>query len=232
MKWLKNYWGLIFVVFLFSCNAEKLNTADNLVFNIMNQNTKERVADTVMRNKSIDTAIFAGGCFWCMEGQFEMLEGVNSVESGYIGGNVPHPSYELVCSGATHHAEAIRIVFDSNVISYNQLLAAFFMAHDPTLLNRQGNDIGTQYRSAIFPINNDQKKMATDFLAEIKERNVFANPVVTSIEFGHEFYKAESYHDDYFQNNPDKPYCQMVVKPKVEHFKKYFADKLKKNSGK
>lgn len=178
-------------------------------------------------NKEKDTAIFAAGCFWCVEAQFQQLKGVDSVKSGYTGGLRPNPTYEQVCSGATGHAEAIRIEYNPKVISYDELLAAFFLAHDPTQLNRQGNDVGTQYRSAIFPINEIQREKAEYYIQKLNDEKAFANPIVTTIEPFTEFYGAEIYHDDYYYNNPQNPYCQMVVKPKVEKFEKIFKEKLK-----
>ncbi|HTO15936.1 MAG TPA: peptide-methionine (S)-S-oxide reductase MsrA [Edaphocola sp.] len=230
MKFIQNYWLLILGIILLPCSDTKISSSDNLILNIMQQESNNKKVENVTKNKTIDTAIFAGGCFWCVEGQFKLLEGVINVKSGYIGGKVPNPSYELVCTGTTQHAEAARIEFDPEKISYDELLAAFFMAHDPTQLNRQGNDVGTQYRSAIFPINEEQKNLASFYIKKLNEEKVYSNPIVTSIEWGHKFYEAENYHDDYYSRNPDKPYCQIVVKPKVEHFRKVFADKLKENA--
>lgn len=191
----------------------------------MENNTDQTQQDDKAR--TIDTAIFAAGCFWCVEGQFKHLDGVLSVKSGYIGGKVADPSYELVCTGATGHAEAVRVAYDAEKISYEQLLAAFFVAHDPTQLNRQGNDVGTQYRSALFPLNNEQKEKAAYYISKLNEEKAYPDPIVTSIEANAPFYEAEAYHDNYFERNPQNAYCQMVVKPKIEKFKKVFADQLK-----
>lgn len=177
--------------------------------------------------KQLDTATLAAGCFWCVEAQFAALKGVHSVKSGYTGGDKPHPTYEEVCSGNTGHAEAVNISYDPSVISYDRLLAAFFLAHDPTQLNRQGNDIGTQYRSAVFPRNEEQRQLAAQYIAQLNDKNVYGKPVVTTIEPFTVFYDAEAYHDDYFANNPGNPYCQMVVKPKLEKFREVFKEDLK-----
>lgn len=163
-------------------------------------------------------AIFAAGCFWCVEGQFLQLKGVMNVESGYIGGDVPHPTYEQVCTGTTQHAEAVRITYDETVVSYEKLVQLFFVAHDPTQLNRQGNDIGTQYRSAIFPINDEQKKLAEHYIYTLNNLSDIKGKIVTTIETGHEFYPAEDYHTNYAERNPQNPYCQMVVQPKIKKF--------------
>ena len=160
-----------------------------------------------------DTAIFAGGCFWCVEAVFKALKGVHSIEPGYIGGHVQNPSYKLVCEGTTGHAEAIRLVFDPEVISFDVLLDVFFATHDPTQLNRQGNDVGTQYRSAIFTLSDAQEKAAREALE--RARSVWDAPIVTEVTSASEFYAAVDYHHDYFENNPGQPYCAAVVAPKV-----------------
>ena len=160
-----------------------------------------------------DTAIFAGGCFWCVEAVFKALKGVHSIEPGYIGGHVQNPSYKLVCEGTTGHAEAIRLVFDPEVISFDVLLDVFLATHDPTQLNRQGNDVGTQYRSAIFTLSDAQEKAAREALE--RARSVWDAPIVTEVTSASEFYAAEDYHHDYFENNPGQPYCAAVVAPKV-----------------
>lgn len=178
--------------------------------------------------QSMDTATLAAGCFWCVEAQFASLEGVISVKSGYSGGSTENPTYEEVCTGTTGHAEVVQIVFDPSVISYDEILEAFFLAHDPTQLNRQGNDVGTQYRSAIFPHNEEQEKIARSYIEQLNAKNVYGKPVVTTIEPFKVFYPAEAYHDNYFENNPGNPYCQLVVRPKVEKFRMVFKDRLKK----
>lgn len=173
-------------------------------------------------------AIFAGGCFWCVEGPFMLLEGVESVTSGYIGGQTENPTYKQVCTGTTGHAEAVKVAFDSSKVSFEQLLEVFFTVHDPTQLNRQGNDIGTQYRSAIFPINAEQREIADAYIAALTDAAVFDKPIVTSIEDADVFYIAEEYHQDYFNKNPEDAFCLFVAKPKLDKVRKLFADRLKK----
>lgn len=174
-----------------------------------------------------DTATFAAGCFWCVEAQFQQLKGVDTVISGFTGGTVPNPSYEQVCTGTTRHAEACNIVYEPAIISYDELLAAFFMAHDPTQLNRQGDDVGTQYRSAIFYRNTQQKDKANYYIKRLNEEKAYDQPIVTQVQPLTAFYKAEGYHQDYYNNNGSQPYCQLVIRPKLEKFKKVFKDKLK-----
>lgn len=173
-------------------------------------------------------AIFAGGCFWCVEGPFMLLEGVESVTSGYIGGHTANPTYKQVCTGTTGHAEAVKVVFDSSKVSYEQLLEVFFTVHDPTQLNRQGNDIGTQYRSAIFPLNAEQQEQAAAYIQALNDAAVFEKPIVTSIENADVFYVAEDYHQDYFNKNPEDAFCLFVAKPKLDKVRKLFAERLKK----
>ncbi|HEY0610421.1 MAG TPA: peptide-methionine (S)-S-oxide reductase MsrA [Chitinophaga sp.] len=176
---------------------------------------------------ALDTATFAGGCFWCIEAQFKELKGVVNVVSGFTGGSVPNPTYEQVCTGATGHAEAINIVYDQAKISYDELLAAFFTAHDPTELNRQGNDEGTQYRSAIFYHNSDQEKLARYYITRLDASKAYRAKIVTAISPFHVFYSAEMYHQDYYSNNKEKPYCRYVIKPKLDKFRMVFKGKLK-----
>jgi len=173
-------------------------------------------------------ATFAGGCFWCTESIFSELEGVKSVTSGYTGGYTENPDYKQVCKGDTGHAEAVEIIFDESKISYNELLEIFFATHDPTTLNRQGEDVGTQYRSEIFYHSQEQKQQAEDFIKNLENEGVFENPIVTKISKVTQFYEAEDYHQEYLKNNPQNPFCQAVVNPKLQKFKKTFAEKLKK----
>lgn len=175
-----------------------------------------------------ETAVFGGGCFWCLEAVFLMLKGVKKVGSGYAGGFTENPTYNEVCGGNTGHAEVIRVEFDPEVISYNKLLEIFFATHDPTTLNRQGNDIGPQYRSIILFTSPEQQKLATDHINELKDKKAFHDPIITEVEPLEIFYEAEAYHQDYFENNPAQPYCSMVVSPKVNKFKDKFGDLLKK----
>ncbi len=174
-----------------------------------------------------EVATFAAGCFWCVEAQYQQLKGVEKVESGYLGGHVENPTYKQVCTGTTGHAEACNVYYDPSVISYDELLAAFWMAHDPTQLNRQGNDVGTQYRSAIFYHNEEQKQKAEEYKRKLNEEKAYADPVVTEIAPYTTFYKAEDYHQNYYNDNPSQGYCVFVVKPKLDKFKKVFKDKLK-----
>lgn len=173
------------------------------------------------------TATLAGGCFWCLEAVFDNLQGVTDVVSGYTGGSTVNPTYQQVCTGTTGHAEAVQITFEPAVISFRDLLEIFFSIHDPTTLNRQGADIGTQYRSAIFYHTDEQKKTAEDVIRELTEEKIWDNPIVTEINQYVTFYPAEDYHQEYFAHNPGQGYCQMVVAPKVAKFRKKFADRLK-----
>ncbi len=172
-----------------------------------------------------EIATLAGGCFWCLEAVYDDLQGVLSVESGYAGGSTPNPSYQAVCTGETGHAEVVQVTFDPEVISFAELLTVFFAVHDPTTLNRQGADVGTQYRSAIFYHSEEQKETAERVIAE--NAGQWTAPIVTEVTAFEKFYVAEDYHQEYFANNPNQPYCRAVVAPKVEKFKKKFEFKLK-----
>jgi peptide-methionine (S)-S-oxide reductase len=172
-------------------------------------------------------AIFAGGCFWCTEAVFQIVTGVQSVISGYIGGSNPNPTYIEVCNGNTGHAEAISITYDAEAVSFEELMLIFFKTHNPTTLNRQGNDVGTQYRSAIFYSNHEQKQQAEAMIKRLTDEQVFDKPIVTTLEPAGEFYKAEDYHQNYFADNPTKPYCAFVIQPKMNKFAKEFTDKIK-----
>lgn len=174
-----------------------------------------------------EIATLAGGCFWCLEAVFDQIRGVEAVESGYIGGDVPSPTYESVCSGHTGHAEAVRITFDPQIISYQELLEIYFVIHDPTTLNRQGNDIGTQYRSAIFYHSPRQKQTAEALIAAFNQEKLYPSPIVTEVASAGDWYEAEPYHQEYFVRNPLQGYCQFVVGPKVAKFRKQFAARLK-----
>jgi peptide-methionine (S)-S-oxide reductase len=173
-------------------------------------------------------ATLAGGCFWCLEAVFDEVKGIHSVESGYAGGQVENPSYQAVCSGMTGHAEVVQIQFDPEILSYRDVLHIFFAIHDPTTLNRQGADTGSQYRSAIFFHDEDQKAIAEQVVAELESQKIWDNPIVTTIEKLDRFYPAEAYHQEYFARNPSQPYCQAVVAPKVAKFRKQFLDMLNK----
>jgi peptide-methionine (S)-S-oxide reductase len=167
------------------------------------------------------------GCFWCVEAVFQGLNGVDTVISGYSNGAVKNPSYKEVCTGKTGHAEVARIVYNPEVVSFKEILEVFWQTHDPTTLNRQGNDVGTQYRSGIYYHNNEQKQIAEEYKQKLDESGAFPNPIVTEIMPLDNYYVAEDYHQNYYKSNPDQGYCRLVVKPKVDKFKKVFADKLK-----
>lgn len=175
-----------------------------------------------------ETATLAGGCFWCLEAVYDEIKGVLSVESGYSNGHTPNPTYKEVCNGDTGHAEAVRIQFDPSVISYRDLLNVFFGIHDPTTLNRQGGDMGTQYRSAIFYHSPGQKETAETLIRELSEQRIWNSAIVTEVTAAETFYIAEDYHQEYFAHNQFQPYCQAVVSPKVAKFRKHFLELLKK----
>jgi peptide-methionine (S)-S-oxide reductase len=186
------------------------------------------MSETVSTNTSSDTevATLGGGCFWCNEAVFDQPNGVKKVISGYEGGEVPNPSYQQVCTGSTGHAEVIEVHFDPDMVSFADILRVFFTVHDPTTLNRQGADVGTQYRSVIFYHSDEQKRTAEAVMAEIDAKNLYPNPIVTELAPHDTFYPAESYHQDYYQNNRAQPYCQFVIAPKVAKFRKEYVDKL------
>ena len=173
-------------------------------------------------------AVFGSGCFWCSEAIFERVNGVKDVISGYAGGTKENPSYEQVCTGNTGHAEVVEIIYDPSVVTYDELLEIFWRTHDPTTLNRQGNDVGTQYRSVIFYMDDEQKTKAWGYKKELDKSGAWKNPIVTEIVPFTKFYRAEDYHQDYFEKNPHQGYCSFVIGPKVEKFEKVFKDKLKK----
>jgi peptide-methionine (S)-S-oxide reductase len=179
-------------------------------------------------NPRFEVATLAGGCFWCLQPLFQELKGVEQVEVGYTGGHLANPSYEAVCTDTTGHAEAVQITFDPQAVPYVDLLRIFFSVHDPTTLNRQGADEGTQYRSAIFFHTPEQEKAARQVIAEVNEAELWRHPIVTEVTPASEFYRAEEYHQDYFRKNPFAGYCRAVVAPKVTKFRKQFADRLKK----
>jgi methionine-S-sulfoxide reductase len=179
-------------------------------------------------NASLDTITLGGGCFWCVEAVYEMLDGVVKVESGYSGGTVKNPSYKEVCTGLTGHAEAVQIVYDNSKTSFEEILKVFFTVHDPTTLNRQGDDVGTQYRSVIFYSNEQQRKTAASIIDGLNNSKAYAKPIVTKLDPYKSFYKAEDYHQDYYNQNKSQPYCRMVIQPKLEKFEKVFKDRLKK----
>lgn len=178
-------------------------------------------------NKNLEVATLAAGCFWCTEGAYSIIKGVDRIEPGYTGGSVPNPSYEQVSTGTTGHAEAAQIYFDPKVISYREILEVFFTIHDPTSLNRQGADVGTQYRSAIFYNSAEQKAEAEKLIKELTDEQIWDKPIVTSVEPLKIFYRAETYHKDYYKKHPKEPYCQVVIAPKILKLQHRFADKIK-----
>ncbi len=211
---------IIFIIYLvFSGCIEKKTNA---------QSEKTNDKGTTMNEAGLEKATFGSGCFWCTEAIFERLNGVVTVESGYSGGKVDNPTYEEVCSGTTGYAEVTQITYDPSIITYDELLEVFWKTHDPTTLNRQGNDVGTQYRSVIFYNNDDEKELAEKYKAELDKSGAWDNPIVTEISPFTKFYSAEGYHQDYYKNNPNQGYCTFVIAPKVEKFEKVFKDKLKK----
>jgi peptide-methionine (S)-S-oxide reductase len=174
-----------------------------------------------------ETAILGGGCFWCLEAVFDRMAGVQSVESGYMGGHVDNPTYRQVCSGDTGHVEVVRVTFDPDELSFRDLLEVFFAIHDPTTLGRQGNDVGTQYRSVIFYTSEEQRTAAGQMIAELNAAHTWPDPIVTAVEPAKKFFIAEDYHQEYYANNSSQPYCQFVVAPKVKKFQQKFAEKIK-----
>ncbi len=174
-----------------------------------------------------ETATLGGGCFWCLEAVYEQLKGVIQVESGYAGGAVPDPTYEQVCTGRTGHAEVVQVTFDPSELAYEQLLEVFFTIHDPTTLNRQGADVGTQYRSVIFTHDDDQRAAAESVITRIEAEGIWDDPIVTQVAPLDAFYKAEDYHQEYYRRNQGQPYCQVVIAPKVAKFRRRYADKLR-----
>lgn len=181
-----------------------------------------------METNNLETATLGAGCFWCVEAVFDDLKGVVSVESGYSGGHTENPTYQQVCSETTGHAEVVNVTFDPNEISFKEILQVFFSVHDPTTLNRQGNDIGTSYRSAIFYHSDEQKQTAEEVIKEVTEEGVYDDPIVTELKPFDKFYIAEDYHQEYFANNPTQPYCAAVVAPKVAKFRQKYVSRLKK----
>lgn len=211
-------WSILFTLPLFACG--------NTFVSEPTANTNQNMA--VADPSKLDTITLGAGCFWCVEAVFLELKGVASVTSGYMGGHVTDPTYKDVCSGNTGHAEVARIAFDPTVITLDELLEVFWQTHDPTTLNRQGADVGTQYRSAIFCHNEEQLQTATEYKKRLNEAGAFRAPIVTEVVAASAFYPAEDYHQNYFALNGEQGYCQMVIRPKVDKFRKVFADKLKR----
>ena len=192
------------------------------------QTPKMNTPHSSSSSNTVALATLGGGCFWCVEAIFQRIHGVKSVKSGYAGGQVDNPTYEDVCSGQTGHAEVIQVEFDPAVVAYEQILEVFWLAHDPTTLNRQGADAGTQYRSAIFYHDDEQKQIAEEFIKDLNAQNIWGRSIVTEVTKLDKFYMAEDYHQEYFARNPYQPYCQAVVAPKVSKFRKHFLELLKK----
>ena len=212
---------------LFNANGETINKIKQME---NKSNNSPAASETIQtgNSSSIDTLTLGGGCFWCVEAVYEMLDGVIKVESGYSGGTVKNPSYREVCTGNTGHAEVVQITFDSSKISIDEILKVFFTVHDPTSLNKQGPDVGTQYRSVIFYRNDHQREIAKSIIDDLNNNNVYLKPVVTQLVPFTNFYKAEDYHQDYYNQNKEAPYCRLVIQPKLEKFEKLFKDRLKK----
>lgn len=211
------------IVLLFVGYCSNAQVVKNKVKKMNQENVK--VENTAVPTNKVAT--LAAGCFWCVEAVFQKLKGVEKVESGYMGGTLKNPTYKDVCTGQTGHAEVCQITYNPNIISFEELLEVFWKTHDPTTLNRQGGDIGTQYRSAVFFHDATQKQIAENIKNDLSQSGAYDAPIVTTFEPASVFYKAEDYHQDYFNLNGHNPYCQMVVKPKVEKFKKVFSDRIK-----
>lgn len=195
-----------------------------LSFSVLNGNVKYVKS---MSNSKMEIVTLGAGCFWCVEAVFSRIKGVEKVESGYSGGKIANPTYREVCSGLTGHAEVVQVTFNPEIISFGKILEIYFKTHDPTTLNRQGGDVGTQYRSVIFYHNDEQRKVAIEVKEMLNKAGIWSDPIVTEISPFAAFYKAEDYHQDYFSNNKNQPYCQMVITPKVGKFEKHFKEYLK-----
>jgi peptide-methionine (S)-S-oxide reductase len=211
------------IFFIGACGQTKNSNPSTM----SNTETSGKSDEKDVRAQMIDTATFGAGCFWCVEAFFQRLQGVLQVKSGYSGGNVKNPSYKEVCNGTTGHAEVIQSTYDKSKISYDELLEVFWKTHDPTTMNRQGNDIGTQYRSAVFYHGEEQKQLAEKYKKALNDANAYPNPVITEIKPFTGFYPAEEYHQNYYNQNSGQSYCRYVIQPKLEKFEKVFKNKLK-----
>lgn len=211
---MKKIFLFLITFFLISCNGQDKGTV-----------TAKKIQEIKMDTTNLDQITFGGGCFWCVEGAFNMLKGVDKAVSGYSGGHTENPTYEEVCSGETGHAEVVQISYDPKIITYDQLLDVFFFLHDPTQLNRQGNDVGTQYRSVIYYKNETEKQKAEAAIREIDASGQYAGKVVTELTAFEKFWPAEAYHQGYYEANPNQPYCSAVVGPKIQKFRKHFGEK-------
>jgi peptide-methionine (S)-S-oxide reductase len=223
---MKKIAALVLATVSMACQG-KPNTVAETAAKVKNNEITQNKGGQIMDNKKMETAIFAGGCFWCTEAFFTDLKGVEKVVSGYIGGKTENPTYKEVCEGYSGHAEAIQITFNPEEISYEDLLEIHFATHDPTTINRQGADVGTQYRSEIFYTTEEQKAKAENFIKLLTEQNIFPKKIVTKISAATKFYRAEDYHQDYYANNPNQPYCQAVIAPKLAKLKKNYESRLK-----
>lgn len=215
------------IFFISACGQTKPSEKQISMEPVANKITEATSQNNNPNGSGLDTATFGAGCFWCVEAVFQRLEGVISVKSGYSGGSVKNPSYKEVCNGTTGHAEVAQIVYDKTKITFDELLEVFWKTHDPTTLNRQGNDSGTQYRSAVFYHNEEQKRLAEKYKKELNDEKAYPNPIVTEITPFTNYYPAEDYHQNYFNSNGDEPYCRYVIQPKVEKLEKVFKNKLK-----
>ncbi len=217
-------------IFATACSPKQnAHAKDSTDFNKEQTKTNTTMLDI---NAKTETATFGAGCFWCIEAVFQRLEGVDTVISGYTNGQVPDPTYKQICTGTTGHAEVAQVTFNPEVISFDELLEVFWATHDPTTLNRQGNDVGTQYQSGVFYHNDEQKEKAEFYLKRLTEEKVFDKPIVTEITALDKFYVAENYHQNYYNNNKTQGYCSFVISPKVDKLKKVFPNKLKKEYAK
>jgi peptide-methionine (S)-S-oxide reductase len=228
MKKLKTYFKstttfVAAVFFMMACT--QASNPNKVIMNVETNTSQVNIHST---NQTIDTATFGAGCFWCVEAVFQRLNGVISIKSGYAGGTVKNPSYKEVCTGTTGHAEVCQIIFDKSKIKFDELLEVFWKTHDPTTLNYQGNDHGTQYRSVVFYHNAEQKQLAEKYKKQINDEKAYPNPIVTEIVPFNNYYEAEAYHQNYYNQNGSEGYCQFVIQPKVEKFEKIFKDKMKK----
>lgn len=233
MKTLKNFSNRLKLMSFAVC-AMALTACGNTNRNTTTMETNSsnldntRHSSSQANNEGVDTLTLGGGCYWCVEAVYELLDGVLKVESGFSGGFVKNPSYKEVCNGSTGHAEVVQITFDRSKTSLDEILKVFFTVHDPTTLNRQGADIGTQYRSVIFYRNEEQKNAAQSIIKALNTENVYGKSVVTEVKPFEVFYKAEDYHQNYYNQNKSQPYCQMVIQPKIEKFEKLFKERIKK----
>lgn len=212
----------------FAVACGRANTAEQPKLMESTEQTNLSGPDTRSSSSTIDTVTFGAGCFWCVEAVFQRLEGVLSVKSGYSGGSIKNPTYREVCSGLTGHAEVVQVVYDKTKISFDELLEVFWKTHDPTTPNRQGADVGTQYRSAVFYHNKEQKEIAEAYKKKLNDAQAYPSPIITEITPFSNFYSAEDYHQNYFNANGSEPYCRLVIQPKVDKLEKVFKDKLKK----